>query len=135
VCSSDLMRAGAIDGLSIGFKTIRSRTDPISKIRKIISADLWEISIVTFPMLADARIDNVKFRQTNSTDTMSRPSVREFEKWLMQDAGLTRREARVVIQKGYAQLASMQDAAFDLNSELASEFREAAIRLSARSTQ
>ena len=55
-----LMRAGAIDGLSIGFRTKKSRTDRKSGVRSILEADLWEISIVTFPMLPQARVVQVK---------------------------------------------------------------------------
>src|SRR5436305_235441 len=55
-----LLRAGAIDGLSIGFRTVRGRVDPRSRIRKLEQVDLWEISIVTFPLLAGARVRAVK---------------------------------------------------------------------------
>lgn len=55
-----LMREGAIDGLSIGFKTVRSRAVPKSGIRQILEVDLWEISVVTFPMLPTARVSAVK---------------------------------------------------------------------------
>ena len=55
-----LMRGGALDGLSIGFRTVRARRDPASGVRRIIEADLWEISVVTFPMLPDARVERVK---------------------------------------------------------------------------
>lgn len=51
-----LMRDGAIDGLSIGFRAERSRREPRSGIRRLERVDLWEISIVTFPMLPQARI-------------------------------------------------------------------------------
>ena len=56
----ELMRAGALDGLSIGFRTVKGRTDPRTGIRRLDKIDLWEISIVTFPMLADARVSFVK---------------------------------------------------------------------------
>jgi HK97 family phage prohead protease len=56
----DLMRAGALDGLSIGFRAVKARTDPASGVRRILEADLWEISVVTFPMLPGARVDRVK---------------------------------------------------------------------------
>jgi HK97 family phage prohead protease len=56
----DLMRHGALDGLSIGFRASRARTDPRTGIRHILEADLWEISIVTFPMLPGARVERVK---------------------------------------------------------------------------
>ena len=55
-----LMRAGAIDGLSIGFRTIRGRTDATTGVRRLLEVDLWEISVVTFPMLPEARISAVK---------------------------------------------------------------------------
>jgi len=51
-----LIRAGAIDGLSIGFRTVRGRVDPGTRVRKLIDVDLWEISIVTFPLLSGARV-------------------------------------------------------------------------------
>ncbi|CAL8967533.1 hypothetical protein RHODGE_RHODGE_00444 [Rhodoplanes serenus] len=51
-----LVRAGAVDGLSIGFRTVRGRIDPRTRIRKLDAVDLWEISIVTFPLLAGARV-------------------------------------------------------------------------------
>ncbi len=53
---NNLLDQGAIDGLSIGFKTVRARRDRTSGIRKIYKLDLWEVSLVTFPMLASARI-------------------------------------------------------------------------------
>lgn len=55
-----LMRAGAIDGLSIGFRTVRGRTDAKSGVRRLYEVDLWEISVVTFPMLPAARVSAVK---------------------------------------------------------------------------
>jgi HK97 family phage prohead protease len=55
-----LLRAGAIDGLSIGFRTVSGRIDPKTRIRRLHAVDLWEISIVTFPLLAGARVRAVK---------------------------------------------------------------------------
>lgn len=55
-----LMRSGAVDGLSIGFKTERSRRDARTGHRRLEKIDLWEISLVTFPMLAQARVSAVK---------------------------------------------------------------------------
>ncbi len=59
-----LLREGAIDGLSIGFRTVKGRIDPKTRIRRLQAVDLWEISIVTFPLLAGARVRAVK--QANS---------------------------------------------------------------------
>jgi HK97 family phage prohead protease len=55
-----LIRQGAIDGLSIGFRTVRGRIDPKTRVRRLYAVDLWEISIVTFPLLAGARVHAVK---------------------------------------------------------------------------
>jgi hypothetical protein len=55
-----LMRDGAVDGLSIGFRTVKARTDPRTGYRRISEIDLWEISIVTFPLLPQARVSAVK---------------------------------------------------------------------------
>lgn len=50
-----LIENGALDGLSIGFRTVRaSRTG--GGLRRLWQIELWEISIVTFPMMDGARI-------------------------------------------------------------------------------
>ncbi|MBI1391776.1 MAG: HK97 family phage prohead protease [Alphaproteobacteria bacterium] len=49
-----LLRAGALDGLSVGYRTARARRAPGG--RKILEAELWEVSVVTFPMARGARI-------------------------------------------------------------------------------
>ena len=55
-----LMRSGAVDGLSIGFRAERSRKDAATGVRQLERLDLWEVSIVTFPMLPGARVSAVK---------------------------------------------------------------------------
>jgi len=55
-----LIKAGAVDGLSIGYRTVRGQIDPKSRVRKLYQVDLWEISIVTFPLLNGARVSAVK---------------------------------------------------------------------------
>jgi uncharacterized protein len=51
-----LVRKGAIDGLSIGFRTVKARRDPQARLRRLAEIDLWEISLVTFPLLPGARL-------------------------------------------------------------------------------
>lgn len=55
-----LLEEGAIDGLSIGFRTVQARTDRATRSRHLLAIDLWEISLVTFPMLEGARVSHVK---------------------------------------------------------------------------
>ncbi|WP_398471689.1 HK97 family phage prohead protease [Tardiphaga sp.] len=55
-----LLKAGAVDGLSIGYRTRHGAIDPKTRIRRLHQVDLWEISLVTFPLLDGARVDAVK---------------------------------------------------------------------------
>ena len=50
-----LITAGAIEGLSIGYRTIRA-TKTVKSQRLLTELDLWEVSLVTFPMLPAARV-------------------------------------------------------------------------------
>jgi HK97 family phage prohead protease len=54
-----LVRAGAMDGLSIGFHAVKARPDDSGRLRVLTQVDLWEVSVVTFPMLPGARIASV----------------------------------------------------------------------------
>jgi HK97 family phage prohead protease len=55
-----LLREGAVDGLSIGFRVKTARKSATGGVRRLIDLDLWEVSIVTFPMLPQARVTSVK---------------------------------------------------------------------------
>lgn len=118
-----LMKQGALDGLSIGYKTIRSQKKNLSKtasspqgqqpaerrqgvVRELLEIDLYEISIVTFPMHPDARVDRVKSLDISS----GYPTIRDFERWLMRDAGFTRKQAQTAIAKGFKSLAFTREA-------------------------
>lgn len=61
-----LIRGGAVDGLSIGFRATRATTDRKSGLRRLTEIDLLEISVVTFPMQKLARIEAVKKRPPQS---------------------------------------------------------------------
>ncbi|MGR4929042.1 HK97 family phage prohead protease [Bradyrhizobium sp. CAR08] len=55
-----LMKAGALDGLSIGFRTVKDRMDRTKGARILEELDLWEISAVTFPSNSESTIQSVK---------------------------------------------------------------------------
>jgi HK97 family phage prohead protease len=55
-----LLSDGAIDGLSIGFRTINAMRDRASGLRRLLHVDLWEISLVTFPMMGSARVSHMR---------------------------------------------------------------------------
>ncbi len=50
-----LVGAGAIDGLSIGYRTRRAEKNAKGQ-RLLHELELWEVSLVTFPMLPEARV-------------------------------------------------------------------------------
>ncbi|KJZ20333.1 HK97 family phage prohead protease [Loktanella sp. S4079] len=53
--AASLVSAGAIDGLSIGYRTVKAQKDDKGG-RLLSQLELWEVSLVTFPMLPDARV-------------------------------------------------------------------------------
>ncbi len=51
-----LIAAGAIDGLSIGYRTVKAAKNTKGQ-RLLSELELWEVSLVTFPMLPSARVN------------------------------------------------------------------------------
>lgn len=51
-----LLKAGAFDGLSIGFRPIHTQPAREKGVRLIRTAELWEVSLVTFPANPKARV-------------------------------------------------------------------------------
>jgi HK97 family phage prohead protease len=78
----ELMKMGALDSMSIGYrlKPDGYKYDPKEKRRIIKSVDLMEISLVTFPMNPKAQVTKVKLAQMN---------VREIEHYLRDAGGMS----------------------------------------------
>jgi uncharacterized protein len=55
-----LIAMGALDGLSIGYRTQKARSDPETGLRRLERVDLIEISLVTYPLLPQARISKTR---------------------------------------------------------------------------
>ena len=53
--AAELIQAGALDGLSIGYSVKRASRDAQGR-RLLLELELWEVSLVTFPMLPSARV-------------------------------------------------------------------------------
>jgi HK97 family phage prohead protease len=108
----ELLKIGALDGMSIGF-----RADPEKQgynenkrgTRTLKEVDLMEISLVTFPMNESALIETVKGNAKN---------IREWEKILREAGGLSRTEAKIGA-KALSESLSQRDAGDD-NKQLAS---------------
>lgn len=105
-----LMRAGAIDSMSIGFRTKEAVAEGNGSVRRLTEIELFEVSLVTFPMLPDAQIIAVKSIRT----------IRDFEKAL-RDAGFSKREAKAIAADGFKGLADHRD---DVEVEVAPDYSD-----------
>lgn len=63
-----LVKMGAIEGLSIGYRTKEYEMDVDSGARKLTKLDLWETSVVTFPMNELANIYAMKSEDITERD-------------------------------------------------------------------
>ncbi|MGA0595518.1 HK97 family phage prohead protease [Enterovirga sp. CN4-39] len=70
-----LIGEGALDGLSIGFRVVEAAKGA-GGIRRLLKLDLWEISVVTFPMLPGARLGTVKGAPASLAHSIRRASAR-----------------------------------------------------------
>ncbi|MEH6718922.1 MAG: HK97 family phage prohead protease [Aurantimonas endophytica] len=71
--AAELVAAGALDGLSIGFRPRLARRGVGATRRRLVTIDLWEISLVTFPMHDRARLIAPAFRRP--AIARARPSI------------------------------------------------------------
>ncbi|WP_439137334.1 HK97 family phage prohead protease [Roseicyclus sp.] len=73
-----LIAAGAIDGLSIGYRTLRATKDGQGR-RLLSEVELWEVSLVTFPMLPKARVGSTAMAQEAKAEGDLNDLARAFE--------------------------------------------------------
>lgn len=117
----EMLREGLLDGLSIGYRTLDDEFDRTQGVRRLKTVDLREISVVTFPMLESATVSLVKGEAL--------PTEREFERFLMRDAGFSAQQAKAIIAGGYKAIKTERDAGGDGNGvaealkQLADAFR------------
>lgn len=98
------VRMGAINGLSIGFRTVVADTDKRRNVRILKEIELFEASLVTFPMNEEARITSVK--------QMIR-TKREFETFLRDVGGFSANAAKAIASRGFQSSDGLRDGADD----------------------
>jgi len=77
-----LITSGSVSGLSIGFRT-RRFGQRLDGGRDLLDIELWEVSIVAFPMLPSARLTEIGSDNTGSTfldDVVPLPQANEMTK-------------------------------------------------------
>jgi HK97 family phage prohead protease len=89
-----LLKAMAIGGLSIGYRTVKSVQEGGGRIRRLLEVDLREISIVTFGMHPDAIVTAMKSEGC---------TIRQFEE-ILRDAGFSHNEAKALSANGFSGL-------------------------------
>lgn len=94
-----LMKAGALDGLSIGYRTNKADLNLDTGIRRLLDVDLKESSIVTFPANEESRIEAVKQKLEGG----ELPTLSEFEKFL-RESGFSKSQATAIASKGLRSL-------------------------------
>lgn len=90
-----LLRAGDIDGLSIGYSVVDAEIDPEAKIRVLKQVNLFEISLVSFPMNPKAVTTDVK-QLKNEIDNAE--SLADIEK-VLKKGGFTQKQIRAIVSK------------------------------------
>lgn len=114
-----LLKRGGIKGLSIGYKTRRSKKTADSRL--LYEVDLFEISLVTFPMLAEASVSDVKSYEDGNYALLKR----EVEQ-LVRDAGFSASEAKAAAAGAASALSGERDAAEPSAADLTALIRQIA---------
>jgi HK97 family phage prohead protease len=106
-----LIREGALDELSIGYREIETKKDPVQPgVLFLKTLDLREVSIVTFGALGRAaHIDSVKA----ILEAGELPSVREFEEFLRDAGGFSKSLATAIAAKATPHLRGEPEAKAD----------------------
>ena len=100
----EMLKGGIIDGLSIGYRVERSKRTAAG--RELWKVALWEISLVTFPMLIEGRVSGVKAYEDGNFAMLKR----DVEK-LVRDAGFSTAEAKAAAAGAADGLMGARDAA------------------------
>jgi len=127
----ELMKLGAIDALSIGFRVPEGGAETDKDGNRILrEIDLMEVSVVTFPANPKAEIGRVK----SIIEGGGFPTERQFERLLMRDAGFSLEEAKTIISRGFKHLQSIRDVAEDDVDEVIAILRESFAKARARAS-
>lgn len=93
----ELMKAGVLDGLSVGFDILEGGASYEERdgrwVREIGAAELWEFSLVPFGMNPEALVESVK----------AATNIRDFEAQL-RGLGYSQREAKSLAAGGFKSL-------------------------------
>lgn len=88
----ELMKMGALSGMSIGYRSRDDSYDRVTGVRTLKKVDLIELSLVTFPMNDASRVSSVK--TIEELDSLS-----EIERHLRDVCGMSKSEALAMVSR------------------------------------
>ena len=88
----ELMKMGALSGMSIGYRSRDDSYDRVTGVRTLKKLDLVELSLVTFPMNDASRVSGVK--TIEELDSLS-----EIERHLRDVCGMSKSEALAMVSR------------------------------------
>ena len=88
----ELMKMGALSGMSIGYRSRDDSYDRVTGVRSLKKLDLVELSLVTFPMNDASRVSAVK--TIEELDSLS-----EIERHLRDACGMSKSEALAMVSR------------------------------------
>lgn len=97
----ELLKMGALDGLSIGYAVVESTIDDKKGIRTLIELELFEVSLVTFPANPQSLVNNVKedIEMTEKKKIEQFDCMKDFENFLKEPYALTSQERKTFISQ------------------------------------
>ena len=110
-----LAKAGVFDGMSIGYVT-KKATEGEGNTRKLVEVELFEVSLLPFPMNPKARPTRVKALDPERIKSII--TVRELEEAL-RDAGFSNQQAKAVASAGFKGL-NLRDEDSEASTQLGS---------------
>lgn len=88
----ELMKMGALSGMSIGYRSRDDSYDRVTGVRTLKKLDLVELSLVTFPMNDASRISGVKAIEELET-------LADIERHLRDACGVSKSEALALVSR------------------------------------
>jgi HK97 family phage prohead protease len=116
-----LVKQGALDSMSIGYRTKECEYDSTKSVRKIKKLDLYEVSLVTFPANDRATINGVKSAYVEPEDNLLETigTVREFERLLRDELGCSWKQASHIAKYGFKNADDLRDEVAEVSKDTA----------------
>ncbi|MCS3390256.1 phage major capsid protein [Burkholderia thailandensis] len=135
----NLIKAGLVPGLSIGFRTIDAEYDKATGGFLIKSCELFELSAVTIPANADAAVQSIKAHDKSRVGVpvvrLSAPIIKESDMTIAQQlAALTKKRADHLARQKALMDGAAADGARTLNENEAKEYDQIGLELKSLDT-